>query len=110
MRLDVETGSPRPPSTRLDRLRHGCVALPALVLEHDLLDRDIRAVGVERRERLVERRPAAIDLVGEHELPRLVIELEEHVLAEVGERNLASQRRAEAPSLVRPVFEGAILG
>ena len=86
------------------------LALPALVLEHELLDGDIGAVGVEQWQSLVERRPAAMDLVCEHELPRLVIEFEIDVLAKISEPDLASQRRAKAPDLVRPVFEGAILG
>ena len=41
--------------------------------------------------RLVERRPAAIDLVGEHELACLVVELQIDILAKVSERDLASE-------------------
>ena len=78
-------------SAGLDRLGHRGIAFPALVFEHELLDGDVGAIGVERRQRLVEGRPAAIDFIGEHELSRLVVELEVDVLAKVGERNLAPE-------------------
>jgi hypothetical protein len=94
--------------TWLDRFRHRRVVLPALVLEHELLDGDVRAVGVERRQRLIERRPAAIDLVGEHALAGLVVAFEIHIPAKVGEGDLAAER-GDAPGLVRPVFERAVL-
>src|SRR5271166_2384607 len=62
------------------RLGHREVALPALVLELDVLDRYRVRVGVQLRDRLVFRDPAAIDLVGDRHLAGLVVDLEDDVL------------------------------
>ena len=56
------------------------VALPALVLELDVLDGDGVGVGVEIGQRLVFRDPAAIDLVGDRQLAGLVVDLDDESL------------------------------
>src|SRR5215204_3447270 len=64
-------------------LGHRMVPLPAFVLEFDVLDRNRIGVRIEIGKHLVLGNPAAEDLVGEHELARLVVELEDDVLAKV---------------------------
>ena len=61
----VARGPSRLGEGRLGRLGHVVVALPALVLELDVLDGDRVGVGVEVGQRLVFRDPAAVDLVGD---------------------------------------------
>ena len=61
------------PRSRLGGLRHVEVALPALVLELDVLDRDRVRVRVQVRQRLVLRDPAAEDLVRDDDLAGLVV-------------------------------------
>src|SRR5690606_4916081 len=78
----------------------GGVALPALVLELEHRDGDAVGVGVQLRDRLVLRDPAAVDLVGERQLPGLVVDLDDDVLAEVRQGRLGAETRAEAPDLV----------
>ena len=56
------------------------------------------------------RRPAAVNFVGKHELARLVVEFERDILAEIGERHLAPEARAELPHLVGPLLEIVVLG
>ena len=75
-----------------------------------MLDGDGVGVGVEIRHRLVLGDPAAVDLVRDHQLPGLVVELEIDVLAEVGQRDLGAQRRAEVPDQTGPVMEVQVLG
>ena len=88
---------------RLGRLGHREVALPALVLELDVLDRDRVGVGVEIGQRLVLRHPAAEHLVGDGQLAGLVVELDDDVLAEVrSARPPLPRPDAEVPDLVRP--------
>src|SRR5688572_1701182 len=59
------------------------VALPAFILELDMLDRNRAGVRVKIRQRLKLRYPAAIHLVSERELTGLVVDLDDDVLAEV---------------------------
>src|SRR5260221_5412541 len=56
---------------RLGRLRRGCVALPALVLQLDMLDSDGVGVGIQVGQRLELRHPAAVDVVGDRKSTRL---------------------------------------
>src|SRR5262249_12787112 len=55
--------------------------------------------------RLVLGDPRAVDLVGDRELAGLVVQLDDQVLAEVLQRDLRAEPRAEAPDLVRPALE-----
>ncbi len=59
----------------LGRFADLVVALPALVLEFDRLDRDRVGVGIEIGQGLVLRDPAAIHLVGDRQLAGLVVDL-----------------------------------
>src|SRR6266852_4530451 len=95
---------------RLRGLDHGVIALPALVLELEVLDGDRIGVGVQIGQRLILRRPAAEYLIRDDELAGLVEELDDDVLAEVLEGNLASKTAAEVPHLVGPLLEFMIVG
>src|SRR6185312_14297203 len=95
---------------RLGRLGHRCIALPPLVLELQMLDRHGVGIGIEVRRSLVLRHPAAEHLVGDDFLSRLVIDLDDHVLAEVLERDLRSEPCAEIPDLVGPGLEIGVVG
>ena len=95
---------------RLGRLGDAGVALPAFVLELDMLDGDGVGVGVEIRQRLIFGDPAAVDLVGDHQLAGLVVEFEVDVLAEIGQRDLRAEPGAEVPHQAGPVVEGHVLG
>src|SRR5262249_31274341 len=66
-------------------LRHRGVPGPALVLQLDVLDGDGVGVGVEIGERLVLRNPAAVHEVGQDLLARLVEDVDDDFLAEVGQ-------------------------
>jgi hypothetical protein len=79
------------------RLDHLEVALPALVFQPDVLNGDGRRVGVRVRQRPEFGDPAAEDLVGRGELPRLIIDLYDDVLAVVLERDLAARDVAPVP-------------
>ena len=81
------------------------VALPALVLELERLDRDGVGVGVEIGQRLEFRHPAAEHLVGDRQLAGLVVDLDDDVLAEVLQRHLGAEPGAEVPDLVGPALE-----
>ena len=100
----------RPGEARLAWLGDFVVALPALVLELDVLDRDGVGVGVEVGQRLELRHPAAEHLVGDRELAGLVVDLDDDVLAEVLQRNLGAEAGAEVPDLVRPFLELGVVG
>src|SRR5574337_733995 len=95
---------------RFGRLGHADVALPTLVLELQVLDRHRVGVGVQVRHRLVLGHPAAIQLVGQRELARLVVDLQDQILAEVLQRDLGAEPRPEIPYLVRPLLEGDVMG
>src|SRR5262245_1065925 len=88
--------------TRLFDLR---IALPALVLELEMLNRDGVRIGIEVGQRLVLGDPAAVNLVGERELARFVVDLENHVLAEVLQADFGAKAGADMPHLVGPAFE-----
>src|SRR5262249_22294828 len=81
------------------------VALPSLVLELEMLDRHRVRVGVQVRKRLELGDPATEHLVSDRELAGLVVQLDDDVLAEVLERHLGSESRAEVPHLVGPLLE-----
>src|SRR5262249_28625121 len=66
----------------LRRLGHLDIALPAFVLELDVLDRDRVGARVQVRQRLILRYPAAVHLIGQGELAGFVVELDRDVLAE----------------------------
>ena len=70
-----------------------------------MLDRDRVRVGVEIGQGLVLGDPAAEDAVREGELARLVVDLDDDVLAEVRQRGLDAEAGAEVPDLVRPPLE-----
>src|SRR5215207_6408731 len=95
---------------RLGGLGHVIVALPALELELEGLNRH----GARRRVEIGEgdelRRPASIELVGEGELPGLVVDFEHEVLAEVLERYFRAEARPVIPHLVRPLLELDVVG
>src|SRR5690349_16345176 len=95
---------------RLGRLRHTDIALPALVLQLQVLDRHRVRVRVQVGHRLVLRDPAAVQLVGERELAGLVVDLEDQVLAEVLQRDFRAEPGAEVPHLVRPLLELGVVG
>src|SRR5262249_10829211 len=94
---------------RLARLGHFDVALPALVFELDVLDRNRVRVGVEIGRGLVLGHPAAEHLVRERELPGFVVDLDDDVLAEILERDFRAEAAAEIPDLVRPGLEFRIV-
>src|SRR5262249_30306671 len=94
----------------LRRLQDAVVPLPALVLELEVLDRDGVGVRVEVGDRLELRHPAAVDQVGDRRLAGLVEDLDDHVLAEVLQRHLRPQARAEVPDLVGPLLEFGVVG
>src|SRR5262245_25657843 len=82
------TGSRRTaPSSRLQRrfswLDDRDIALPSLVLELDVLDRDRIGVCVQIRQRLVFGDPASEDLVGDCDLAGFIHHIDDEVLAEV---------------------------
>ncbi len=79
----------------LHRLGHRDVALPALVLQLDVLDGDGVGVGVEVGQRLVLGHPAPVDLVGEGDLAGLVVDVDQDVLAEIPERDLGAEPGAD---------------
>src|SRR5690348_15778855 len=62
-------------------------------------------IGIEVRQCLKLGGPAAIDLVGECELARLVVDLDDDVFTKVFQRHFAAQTRAEVPYLVGPLFK-----
>src|SRR6267378_3392408 len=68
---------------RLTRLGHLDVALPAFVLQFDVLDKHGVGVRVEVGQRLEFRNPAAKNFVGNRELARFVIGLDDEVLAKI---------------------------
>src|SRR5215217_7280427 len=74
---------------RLRWLGDRVVALPALVLQLQGLYGV--GVGVESGQGLVLRDPATVDLVGDRQLPGLVEEVDNYVLAEVLERDLRAE-------------------
>src|SRR5215471_19368660 len=84
---------------RLTGLWHFFVALPAFVLQLDMLNRDCVRVCVEVRQRLVFRDPASIDLIRDGLLTGLVIDLDNDLFAKVLERDLRTKTRAEVPYL-----------
>src|SRR5262249_9417921 len=86
------------------------VALPALVLELDVLNRHRVGVGVVFRQGLIFRYPAAIDLVGDRELAGFVVELDQYVLAEARKRDFRAERAVEAPHLPGPQLELGVVG
>src|ERR1043166_562786 len=94
---------------RLLWLDHARVALPAFVLQRELLERDVGRVGIEIAERNIVGRPAAIDLVGVHDLPGFIEQLYDDVLAEVRQRHLRPEAGAQFPNLVGPGFELGIV-
>ena len=49
--------------------------------------------------------PAAIYLVGDGELPSLVVELDDDVFAEILERDFRAKTRAKIPHFIRPLLE-----
>src|SRR5262249_46557845 len=59
------------------------VAFPALMLESDRLNGRGVSVGIEVREGLVLGNPAAVDLVSQDLLPRLIVNLDDDVLPKV---------------------------
>src|SRR5262249_40906564 len=96
---------------RLLGLGHVKVAFPAFVLELDVLDGDSGiAVGVEVRQGLKLRYPAAKDFVGEGELAGFVVDLDDYVFAEILQGDFRAQSRSEIPHLVRPLLELDIVG
>jgi hypothetical protein len=72
------------------------------------------AFRVQVGQRLELRRPAAVERVGDRELPGLVVDLEDDVLAEVLERDLGARpgdgRGAGVPDLVGPLLELDVVG
>src|ERR1700694_37279 len=96
--------------TRFLRLSDALVALPALILELDQLNRDPGGIGVQFGQRLVLRNPAAEDVVGDRQLTRFVVKLERDVPSEVGERYFGPQATAIVPDFVGPLFELVVMG
>src|SRR5262245_46193218 len=76
------------------------IALPAFVLELDVLDRDCISVGVEIAQGLKFRNPGAKDLVAQRKLSSLVIDVDDDVLAKILERNFRAQPGTEVPDFV----------
>ena len=85
---------------RLLRFGNLRVPLPAFAFQLQVLDGDRVGVGVELGRDLVLARPGPVDLVGDRDLPRLVEQLDDDVLAEVLERNLAAQALVTSQTLL----------
>src|SRR6185503_512157 len=91
------------------RLRDLQIALPSLVLQLQVLDRDGVGVRVEVRQRLNLGDPGAIHLVGDRELTGFVVDLDDDVLAEVVERDLRAEPGSVVPDLVGSLLELRIM-
>src|SRR5260370_914794 len=89
----------------LGGLLDGGVALPALYLQHDVLQRYRVGVRVQFRQRLVFGNPGAIDLVRYSHLAGLVKELQDEVLSEILERDLLAQAGVDLPNPSGPSLE-----
>src|SRR5574341_732955 len=94
---------------RLDGFRDAGVAFPALILQLDALDGDGIAGGVKIRQRLILRDPAAVDLVGEHELARFIVDFKDEVLAEIAQGDFGAGPSPEIPHLEGPGLELLIM-
>ena len=75
------------------RLGHADVALPALVLDLDVLDEHRIGIGVEIRRRLIFGNPTAEHVIGDDLLSRLVEHVDDDVLAEIGQRRFGARDR-----------------
>ena len=58
------------------RLSNGRVALPAFVLQNELFESNISCICVKIRQGYVFGRPAAVHLIGNHDLSSLVDQLD----------------------------------
>src|SRR5262249_5587334 len=90
---------------RFGRFCDVVVALPALVLELEVLDRHCVRIRVQIRKRLEFGHPCPIDLECEHGLACLVVDLDDEILAEALQRNLGTETGSEIPYLVGPLLE-----
>src|SRR3569833_1563593 len=91
-------------------LGHVVIALPALVLELDVLYRHGVGIRIEIGQGLKLGDPAAIDFISHRELAGLVVDLEDDLFAEGFQRYLAAEARAVVPHLVRPLLELGVVG
>src|SRR5262245_60350602 len=89
----------------LDRFLNARIALPAFVLELNVLDRDGTRIGVKIRQCLKLRHPAAIHLVSNYQLSRFVVELNNDVLPKILERYFGAEPGTKFPDFVGPFFE-----
>src|SRR5215472_16854508 len=94
----------------LSRFRHRQIALPALVLQLDVLDRDRIGIGVKVRQSLIFGNPAAVHFVGYRDLARLIHQIDDDVLAKIFQRHFRTERVAQLPDLLSPHFEFDIVG
>jgi hypothetical protein len=70
------------------RLSNGHVALPAFVLQNKLFESDISCIRIKVRQGPVFGRPAAVHLIGNHNLAGLVDQLDQDVLSKIRPRFL----------------------
>lgn len=87
------------------RLYDRNIAFPAFVFQFEVLNGYGVGISIEVRKGLVLRYPAAIDVVGDHLLSRLVIYLQNDVLPEVLQRDFGSELCTQLPNLSRPKLE-----
>jgi len=73
------------------------------------LDGDLGIIRIQFGESLVFGNPAAENLLSQHELAGLVVELKDDVLAKVLKRDLRAEAGPEVPHLVGPSFKFDVL-
>jgi hypothetical protein len=83
-----------------------------LVLQHERIDHDRVARGIEFGPRMKLRDPASKDIVGGHHLTGLVVDLDRDVLAKILGRYIRAYpgRSLKVRHRARPLLEGHVVG
>ena len=81
------------------------VALPAFVLQNDLLDRNISCISIQVGQGCVFGRPAAVHPIARHHLSSLVQKLDLDVLSKILQRHFCTQKRTRVTYQLGPIFE-----